>query len=116
MTTLAQSASEAPGRPVSRSVLAAKDALPPGFLDDILRSLRNGGLLRSQRGGEGGWMLARPAADITVADVIRVLEGPLSMVRGLGPTSLPPGADASPSWRCGSPSGQPCAWFSRRGP
>ena len=45
----AGAAAEAPGRPVSRAVLAARDDLPPGFLDDILRLLRNGRLLRSQR-------------------------------------------------------------------
>jgi Rrf2 family protein len=87
-TTLAQMGDESPGRPVSRAVLAATDDLPPGFLDDILRALRNGRLLRSQRGGDGGWLLARPAAEITVADVIRALEGPLASVRGIRPHEL----------------------------
>ncbi len=95
-TTLARMGDEAPGRPVSRAVLAATDDLPPGFLDDILRALRNGLLLRSQRGGDGGWMLARPAAEITVADVIRALEGPLASVRGIRPHELAANGEQEP--------------------
>jgi Rrf2 family protein len=96
MTTLAVMATETPGRPVSRAVLAARDDLPPGFLDDILRLLRNGELLRSQRGGDGGWLLARPAESITVADVIRALEGPLASVRGLRPHELADAGEREP--------------------
>ena len=88
MTTLARASIDTPGRAVSSTVLAQTDGLPPGFLDDILRLLRNGGLLRSQRGGDGGWLLARPAEAITVADVIRSLEGPLASVRGVRPHEL----------------------------
>ena len=96
MTTLAGVDVRTPGRPVPRHVLATMDALPPGFLDDILRSLRIGGLVRSQRGGGGGWALARPAASITVADVVRALEGPLATVRGIRPHELPAAGDAEP--------------------
>lgn len=88
MTALAELAVEQPGRPASRATLATRDDLPPGFLDDILRLLRNGDLVRSQRGPEGGWLLAHPAATITVADVIRTLEGPLASVRGVRPHEL----------------------------
>jgi Rrf2 family protein len=96
MTTLAVIAAETPGRPVSRAVLAETDNLPPGFLDDILRIMRNGGLVRSQRGGEGGWLLARPAETITVADVIRSLEGPLASVRGVRPHQLAAAGEREP--------------------
>ena len=96
MTSLAVAAAEDPSRPVSRATLAARDDLPPGFLDDILRLLRNGRLLRSQRGGEGGWLLARPAETITVADVIRALEGPLASVRGVRPHELAEMGDREP--------------------
>ena len=96
MTRLVELSAEAPGRPVTRARLAEKDALPPGFLDDILRSLRTGGLVRSQRGGGGGWSLARPAASITVAHVIRAVEGPLSVVRGVRPRELPAEGDPEP--------------------
>ena len=51
-------------------------------------ALRNAGLLRSHRGGGGGWSLAKPADQIAVADVIRALDGPLASVRGLRPDEL----------------------------
>ena len=88
MTMIAQSELEEPGRPVPRHELAARDELPPGFLIDILGQLRNAGLLRSHRGGDGGWALGRPADTITVADVIRALDGPLASVRGIRPHEL----------------------------
>lgn len=96
MTALAQVAAETPGRPTSSAALAARDGLPPGFLDDILRLLRNGGLVRSQRGGEGGYLLTRPAAEITVADVIRAVDGPLASVRGLRPHELADAGEREP--------------------
>lgn len=96
MTVLAEVAVEAPGRPISSAALAERDGLPPGFLDDILRLLRNGGLLRSQRGGDGGWLLAKPAKDITVADVIRAVDGPLASVRGVRPHELADAGEREP--------------------
>jgi Rrf2 family protein len=95
-TTLAQLGVEAPGRPVSGRVLAARDNLPRGFLDDILRALRTGGVLKSQRGGEGGWVLARPPETITVADIIRAVEGPLASVRGVRPHELAAAGEHEP--------------------
>jgi Rrf2 family protein len=95
-TTLAIMGAEEPGKPVPRGVLAARDDLPPGFLDDILRALRNGRVLRSHRGGDGGWVLARPAESITVADVIRALEGPLASVRGIRPHELASAGEQEP--------------------
>jgi len=88
MSTIAEIDIEDPGRPVSRHVLAERDDLPAGFLSDILGQLRNGQLLRSHRGGDGGWSLARPADAISVADVIRALEGPLVSIRGERPHEL----------------------------
>jgi Rrf2 family protein len=88
MTALAASDADAPGVPVKRDVLAEREQIPPAFLDDILRALRNGGLAASQRGAEGGWRLARPAREITVAMIIRAVEGPLAAVRGLRPHEL----------------------------
>lgn len=88
MTALAASELEAPGVAVKREVLAEREGIPASFLDDILRSLRTGGLASSQRGPEGGWRLARPAADITVGMVIRAVEGPLAAVRGIRPHEL----------------------------
>jgi Rrf2 family protein len=88
MCALAEIAAEGEARPTSSGALAEAKDIPPGFLDDILRILRNGGLVRSVRGSEGGWMLARAADAITVADIIRVIDGPLATVRGLRPDEL----------------------------
>lgn len=88
MTALARHDAEAPGTPVKRELLAEEESIPPAFLDDILRGLRNGGLAQSQRGADGGWRLARRAADITVAEIIRAVEGPLAAVRGIRPHEL----------------------------
>jgi Rrf2 family protein len=88
MTLVAQVARDDGGRPVPRHELAERGDFPAGFLVDILTQLRNGRLLRSRRGGDGGWTLARPADTITIADVIRALEGPLASVRGVRPHEL----------------------------
>jgi Rrf2 family protein len=88
MTALARHEADSPGRPTKRELLAEEESIPPAFLDDILRSLRNGRLASSQRGTDGGWRLARPAGEITVADVIRAVEGPLAAVRGIRPHEL----------------------------
>ncbi len=88
LVALARAAESSPGVPIKREALATQEKIPGKFLDDILRLLRNSGLVRSHRGPEGGWTLGRPAKDITVADVIRVLEGPLASVRGLRPDQL----------------------------
>ena len=71
--------------PTTGQALAEAQGLPTKFLGAILTELHRGGLVTSHRGTQGGYYLARPAAEITVADVIRVLEGPLAEVRGLRP-------------------------------
>jgi len=75
----------APPGPVKGERLATSQAIPPKFLENILTELRHGGLVASQRGAEGGYQLARPASEITVADVIRAVEGPIATVRGARP-------------------------------
>jgi Rrf2 family protein len=62
--------------------LASEQGIPARFLEGILRQLRQAGVVSSQRGAEGGYRLARPASEITVADVVRALDGPLADVRG----------------------------------
>lgn len=96
MARLARQGSGKDPAPLSGHDLATVEEIPETFLDDILRSLRNAGLLRSQRGPGGGWLLARPAADITVADIIRAVEGPLASVRGIRPHELAKGATDDP--------------------
>ena len=73
------------GAPQTAEELASDQGLPPRFLGAILADLRRSGLVASQRGAEGGYRLAPPAADIKLADVIRALDGPLAEVRGFRP-------------------------------
>ena len=68
--------------------LSTAQLIPHKYLESILGELRRGGLLRSQRGAEGGYRLARPAAEISIADVIRALDGELANVRGSRPEHL----------------------------
>ena len=74
--------------PVKGDRLAEAQAIPAKFLEGILSSLRTAGLVASQRGADGGYWLARPAREITVAQVIRAVEGPLANVRGVRPEML----------------------------
>lgn len=82
MVELAASAGE---KPVKAERIATAQDIPLNFLENILGELRHAGLVRSHRGAEGGFRLAKDAADITVADVIRAVEGPLASVRGAPP-------------------------------
>ena len=68
--------------------LATAQKIPPKFLESILAQLRNGGLVASQRGAEGGYRLAKLPEEISIADVIRELEGPIATVRGARPDEL----------------------------
>jgi Rrf2 family protein len=68
--------------------LAAAQHIPGKYLENILGELRRGGLLRSQRGPDGGHRLARPPNEISIADVIRALDGELANVRGNRPEHL----------------------------
>lgn len=76
------------GAAVKAAAIAEAQAIPRTFLDQILTELRRGGLVESRRGPDGGHRLARPPYAITVADVIRVLDGPLALVHGERPESL----------------------------
>src|SRR3954447_18579660 len=70
-------------RLVKAATLAAAQDIPLSFLQGILLDLRRAGLLHSHRGVDGGYALARPAADITVGDVVRAVGGALTTARGL---------------------------------
>jgi Rrf2 family protein len=74
--------------PTKGSAIAEAQNIPLKFLENILIDMRHAGLVRSQRGAEGGYWLAKPAQDISVADVIRAVEGPLASVRGEGPEEI----------------------------
>ena len=85
--------------------LASAQGLPAKFLESILNDMRRAGLLTSQRGPDGGYCLARPASEITVAEVIRPLDGPLAEIRGLRPEAANYQGSAKHLqtvwWRCG---------------
>ncbi len=68
--------------PVKGDRIATAQSIPPNFLENILADLRNGGIVASRRGADGGYWLARPADEVTLADVIRAVDGPLAAVRG----------------------------------
>jgi Rrf2 family protein len=76
------------GGPVKGEHLAAAQQIPPKFLEAILAQLRQSGLLRSRRGSDGGYWLARLPAEITLADIIRAADGPLARVRGGRPETV----------------------------
>jgi Rrf2 family protein len=76
------------GDAVSAEELGRSQDIPRGFLQAILADLRRAGLVVSQRGQHGGWKLLRPAEEISVADVIRAVDGPLVSVYGLRPEAV----------------------------
>lgn len=73
---------------VKGEYLSTAQAVPVKFLEAILRDLRVHGIIESRRGVDGGYRLARPASEITVADVVRALDGPLAAVRSERPEDL----------------------------
>ena len=82
--------------PIKGEVIAAAQGIPLRFLENILAEMRQQGLVHSRRGQEGGYWLARPSDDITVAEVIRSVEGPLASVRGARPDELDYVGSATP--------------------
>ena len=76
------------GDPVKAEQIAEAQSIPLNFLENILAELRRAGVVESRRGAAGGYLLARPAEEITLADVIRAVEGPLANVRGISPDLL----------------------------
>jgi Rrf2 family protein len=82
---LADSAQESP-RKVDD--IAQAQGIPVSFLENILTQLRSTGIVRSQRGPEGGYWLAKPAGEVSLAQIIRAVEGPLVGVRGQRPEEI----------------------------
>jgi Rrf2 family protein len=82
--------------PTKGEAIARAQGIPLKFLENILGDLRHAGIVRSQRGAEGGYWLARPADTVTVADVIRAVEGPLASVRGGPPEDVAYAGAAEP--------------------
>ena len=88
LRALIEMASREDGRAVSAEELGRLQEIPHGFLQAILADLRRAGIVLSQRGQSGGWRMARPAAGVSVADVIRAVDGPLVSVYGLRPEAV----------------------------
>jgi Rrf2 family protein len=80
--------------PVKGDRIAEAQGIPLKFLENILAELRHAGIVQSQRGAEGGYWLARPPDQVTLADVIRVVDGPLANVRGARPETVAYGGAA----------------------
>src|SRR5687767_9524049 len=85
--------------PVKGELIADAQDIPLKFLENILGELKHAGLVRSQRGIEGGYWLAAPSEEITITDVIRAVEGPLASVRGESPATLRYSGSAEPLGR-----------------
>jgi Rrf2 family protein len=83
----------ADGGPLKREQIAEAQSIPTAFLQNILMELRHAEIVEAQRGREGGFRLARPAAEISVADVVRAVSGPLATIRG----ARPPAVEYTPS-------------------
>ena len=84
------------GQPVRREQLALAQGIPINFLSNILLQLRTAGLVRTHRGAEGGYLLTRKPNQISVADVIRAVDGPLANVRGEAPEAVEYAGTAAP--------------------
>jgi Rrf2 family protein len=82
--------------PVKAQRIAEAQDIPPKFLENILQALRQAGLVDSVRGPQGGHRLARPADEISLADVLRAIEGPLAAVAGRRPEDLAFAGPAAP--------------------
>jgi Rrf2 family protein len=82
-----------------RQEIADRYAIPPAYLEQILRRLTTAGFVVSRRGAEGGFRLARPAAEIVIADVVRAVDGPLAPTRSVSRHFYQPGPlEASPAF------------------
>lgn len=88
LRALIEMAARDDGRAVSAEELGKLQEIPHGFLQAILADMRRAGIVMSQRGPSGGWRLARAADTVTVADVIRAVDGPLVSVYGLRPEAV----------------------------
>jgi Rrf2 family protein len=74
--------------PVKAEQIADAQGIPLNFLENILAELRRAGIVQSRRGASGGYLLAVPPEEVSLADIIRAVEGPLANVRGLSPEEL----------------------------
>ena len=114
LRALIEMASRSDGKAVSAEELGKQQEIPHGFLQAILADLRRAGIVMSQRGQSGGWRMGRAADNVSVADVIRAVDGPLVSVYGLRPEAVEYNETARCSSTCGSPRAGRCATSSSR--
>jgi Rrf2 family protein len=88
LRAMAELAMAEPGVPVKAELISKAQGIPLKFLENIMLEMRHAGLVISQRGQVGGYRLGREPEEITLADIIRVVDGPLANVRGLSPERL----------------------------
>lgn len=84
---LARAAAEETG-PVKGETISESQGIPKKFMENILHDLKRSGIVRTRRGASGGYWLALPAEEISLADIIRAIEGPLANVRGEWPEAV----------------------------
>jgi Rrf2 family protein len=84
------------GEPIKGEVIADAQEIPLKFLENILGELKHTGIVSSRRGAQGGYWLAKPAEEVSLADIVRAVEGPLASVRGQGPETLKYRGEAEP--------------------
>lgn len=77
-----------PDGPVKGERLADSQDIPLQFLEHILLDLKHSGIVRARRGAKGGYWLAKPAEEVSIADVIRAVEGPIANVQSAPPESI----------------------------
>ena len=87
------------GEPVPNKELAERNNIPTRFLEQILLTLKHGRIVRSRKGPQGGYTLARPPQEITLAEVVRLLDGPLAPIGCASDTAYEP---------CGCPDMKTC--------
>ena len=88
LRALIEIAAEPGGTALSAEEVGRRQDIPRGFLQSILADLRRAGIVISQRGQSGGWRMAREPDAVTVADVIRAVDGPLVSVYGVRPEAV----------------------------
>ena len=76
------------GKPVKGTKIAEAQHIPLQFLEHILLELKHNGIVRARRGAKGGYWLARAADDVTVAEIVRAVEGPIAHVQSAPPESI----------------------------
>jgi len=82
----ARHAADGDRRPVKGDAISKAQDIPMKFCENILSELRTAGVVQSRRGAEGGYWMALPPEQVRLADIVRIIEGPLAAVRGVRPT------------------------------